>query len=352
MQLSTREQLLQHVHALGCLERLHQGDDEGVVVLREQVALSPHLLGNLSTHLVHTLQGVPHASLLVLYEPHHTCGSSADDLGGLEHLEGHVSVLQIDAVDQLLLHLVAHDRQEGLLVHAVELRIRAGDGDRGAARLVEKQRALAEVVVPGHRALLLAVDSDSHLATGDDEERGGHLSLLNDDRAFGELLHLEGLHQPGNLLVREMSEDVDLSSKPHAPRVVRGLLLIPSVAQAQPAHDHRQPLLREDAEPHASAAQCGEAPEGLPLIQRLHGVRGPPVERPHGLVRDDHTAVLETLAPLQAHRLGASEAGELSVYDDGKLEILLHLTARWEIADLHVLDDLKLLSRGKLGEPG
>mmetsp|Transcript_64435 Transcript_64435/g.179211 ORF Transcript_64435/g.179211 Transcript_64435/m.179211 type:complete len:280 (-) Transcript_64435:1437-2276(-) len=201
VQLSTRDELRQHVDAFLRLESFDKRHDERMVVFRKQVTLALDLLGHPATDLLHPLQRVPGFRRLVLHEPDHAGRTRPNDLDLLDVLEGDAGVMQSDAVHQLLLHVTVHDLREHRLFHGQHLSLQTRNLDGRAARLVEEQGPLAEVRVLSHGALHLAVYLDCHLADRDDVECRARLALPEHAVALLALLGDERLHELQGLLL-------------------------------------------------------------------------------------------------------------------------------------------------------
>mmetsp|Transcript_14395 Transcript_14395/g.36820 ORF Transcript_14395/g.36820 Transcript_14395/m.36820 type:complete len:654 (-) Transcript_14395:260-2221(-) len=333
MQLAARDELRKHVHALGRLEGLDQGHDEGVVVLGQEGALTCHLLRDPAVRLVDTLQGIPRMGLLVLHQTHHTRRTGADNLDLADVLEDEVRILEPDAVHQLLLHVALNNLRERGLLNGPELSLVAGDLDRGSARLVEQERALAEVGVLAERTDGLAIDEHGDLSAGDDEEGGSNLALLDHVRALPVALQDEGLHQLVGLLLRQVPEDVHLLRQDHLARVVGGLLGAANGGKTELLEGRCQALLGQDTK--AGLLRYFD----LPQLRLLLGLR----------IRNDAT-FLVGLAALQGHGRFLGLSTNLAVDDNDEAESVLNLGIVGIVLDDYGLHDLGQLRGGELRE--
>mmetsp|Transcript_3781 Transcript_3781/g.9017 ORF Transcript_3781/g.9017 Transcript_3781/m.9017 type:complete len:215 (+) Transcript_3781:936-1580(+) len=187
-----------------------------MVVLRQDVALCLHLRGHLSTQRpLAGFQRVFGTSFPVLHQTHCAEGAGAQEAQGLQVREPHSSILDADAVLQILLHLLRDDLLEHRLLQRPQLRRLAGDLNRGASGFVEEQGALPEGGVLALGADLLPVDGHCDLALDDHKEVVPLVPLPDDHLRVDQLLVLQGHDYSLRLLLVEVPEDGHLLHREH-----------------------------------------------------------------------------------------------------------------------------------------
>mmetsp|Transcript_77075 Transcript_77075/g.140091 ORF Transcript_77075/g.140091 Transcript_77075/m.140091 type:complete len:205 (-) Transcript_77075:1024-1638(-) len=181
MQLPTSAVLCQHVEALVSLICFHQMHDEGMVILSEHLDLSLDNFQGRAVHLLHALQGVLEACLLMLHKLHHSRGATAYNFQTLQVVHFDTMVCKRHTVHQKLSGgcLFLDYFFKSTLVNRPDLRLWTCYLDCCCTRLVKQQRPFSKVCILHHCTDNQIINFGMHLTTDDNEKMRAFLACYN-----------------------------------------------------------------------------------------------------------------------------------------------------------------------------